>query len=60
MNEQETTRPDDWRAEYMGALERAVRAENALRNVRSLAKASMFGSWRFKVANIVDKVLPNG
>ncbi len=41
-------------------LERAIRAENALRNIRSVAEQSSFGAWRFKIAAIVDKALPNG
>lgn len=34
----------EWRADYRAVLERAIRAENALRDVRALAEASLFGS----------------
>ena len=50
----------EWRADYRAVRERAVRAENALRDVRALVEASVFGSWWFKVARIVDKAIPNG
>ena len=34
-----------------------VRAEDALQSIRTLAEASAFGGWRFKVAAIVDRAL---
>lgn len=35
-------------------IERAVRAEMALKAIRTLAEQSSFGSWRHKVARLVD------
>lgn len=44
----------------MTDADRIARLEQALRNIRVLAENSLFGSWRHKVAKIVDQGLKVG
>lgn len=64
VDEPQTTLENDRRLARMvcidGEQHDIARLKQALRDIRALAEASSFGSWRFKIAAIVDRALPNG